>query len=186
MAKEELTLWLGNSNGSVGDDDAQRMTGWSPSTIRRVRGAIQFEGRRTALAVPLTTALPSPVKAALAKATNPDVFRGLTELADVAGLKASEVNGYVRQANEKALTDPEAALQIIAEAKADNGQRIEERRAGLRVTTPLNQQMSMHLGWVIKQGAPGLHDTNSYTGPKSKLLLEDSVEVLKDALARYN
>jgi len=185
MEKEELANWLATGNGSVGDDDALRITGWSPSTVRRVRGALQFEGRRTKLGVPLSTSLPDTVKAALNKITSPEVFADLTALADEAGLKPREISQVTGQVNETALTDVAAARSTVSELRAASGQRIEERRAGLRVTTPLHQQMSMHLGWAIKQGPSGLHDTNTHTGPRSKVLLEDALTVIREALARY-
>lgn len=185
MEKAELTSWLSSGNGTVTEDDALRITGWSGATIRRIRGALQFEARRTKLGVALKTSLPDDVRAVLNGVTNPEAFAMLTALADEAGLKAAEARHLVRQVNEAALTDPEAAKRIIQLATIDNGQRIEDRRAGLRVTTPLYQQMAMHLGWVLGKGAPGLHDASPYTGTRSKALLEDALAVIKEALERY-
>jgi ParB-like chromosome segregation protein Spo0J len=185
MEREELTAWLAAGNGSVSEDDARRLTGWSAEVVRRVRAAVQFDSRRAALGISLTSVLPDTIKAVLNRVTNPDVFADLTRLADEAGLNASEVRALVSQANTTALTDVAAARNLISESRADNRPRIEERRAGLRVSTPLYHQLSMHLGWIIKQGSPGLFDANVHTGAKSQELIREALDVLKDALRRY-
>lgn len=185
MEKEELTNWLASGNGSVSEEDALRITGWSGTTIRRIRSALQFEARRTKLGIVLESALTDDVKAALNGVTNPEAFSLLTALADAAGLRAQEVRQISREVNEAALTDLEAARRIIEAQRLDNGQRIEERRAGLRVSTPLYQQLSMHLGWVIGKGASGLYDPSPHTSPRSQALLENAATVIKEALSRY-
>lgn len=185
MEKAELASWLSSGNGSVGEEDALRITGWSATTVKRVRDAQLFEARRTKLGVSLTSSLPDTVKQALNKVTDPEAFRQLTLLADEAGLKKSEINQVSKQVNEAALTDAAAARRLIDDLRAGSGQRIEERRAGLRVTTPLYRQLAMHLGWVTGKGPSGLYDANPYTGPKSRALLEEAQNVIREAVERY-
>jgi hypothetical protein len=185
MDKEELAHWLAEGNGSVSEEDALRITGWNGRTIRRVRNSLQFEARRTKLSVTLTTSLPEGVRAALNRVTNPELFRALTTLADDAGLTEGEVNKVAKNINEVALTDVAAAHQIINDLRDDCRQRIEERAAGLRLTTPMFQQLSMHAGWLIKQGASRLHDINPHTASRSKALLESTLDVVRDSLERY-
>jgi ParB-like chromosome segregation protein Spo0J len=185
MEKEELARWLADGNGSIPEADAQRITGWKPDAIREARNALQFEKRRTQLGVALDVALPQAVRAKLNGVDNPDVFREMTVLAADAGFSASEANQLVKKVNETAKTDIPAALLAVSEARADNAQRIEERAAGLRVTTPLFTQLALHAGWMTKQGATGLHDTNKYTAEKSQALLEQVRAVIDEALGKY-
>ena len=185
MEKAELANWLASQNGSVSEEDALRITGWSRRTVSRTRDALHFEARRAKLGITLTTALSDSVKQALNKAINPDVLRDLTTLADEAGLSIPEINQVVKQANATALTDVNAARQLISDLRADSTQRIEERRAGLRVSTPLYRQIAMHLGWVNGRGASGLHDINPFTAPKSRAVLEEAQNVIREAIERY-
>jgi hypothetical protein len=186
MEKQELINWLGDGNGSVSEEDALRITGWSKSTISRVRGALHFEARRSTLVIPLNTALPDAVKAALVKVTDPDCFRELTVLADAAGLKPQEVNQVAKEVNLASLVDVGTALRVISDLRAASAQRIEEHRAGLRVRTPLNNLLNMHLGWIVKQEPSALHDRNQHTGPRSQILIEQAIRVLREALERYD
>lgn len=185
MEKGELADWLARGNGQVTHEDAQRLTGWSPRTVLRVREALKFDSRRAQLNVPLVSVLPEAVRAALVKVTDPQCFRALTILADDAGLTAAEINRMVREINDLALIDPARAAAKIDEVRADSKPQIDERRAGLRASTPMFRQLAMHVGWVIKQEASGLHDTNPHTSAKSQRLLEDGLATIKEALTRY-
>lgn len=185
MEKTELIDWLGKGNGSVSEEAALRITGWSSRTVQRVREALKFDARRASLGIELVTVLPETVRGALWKVTDPQCFRALATLADDAGLTAPDVNGIVKQLNELSLTDPAAALDKIEELRKDRSTEIEERRAGLRASTPISRQIALHLGWVIKQQASGLHDTNPHTSAKTQRYLEEAAEVIKEGLARY-
>lgn len=185
MERAELSNWLATGNGSVSEEDARRITGWSKTTISRVRGALQFDARRAKLNVSLQASLPDEVKAYLNNVADPDVFRDLTILADEAGLKRSEVSALVSQVNDVAKTDVQAAREVVSGQRREAALRIQERAAGLRVTTPLYQQMAMHVGWIVKQGPSGLHDSNAYTAPRARALLESAVEVLREAIELY-
>ena len=111
----------------------------------------------------------------------------MTRLRDDAGggLPEKEVSAAVREVNSLAHTDPDAAFRVIEEMRANLGTQIEEHRAGLRVSTPKSKQIAMHLGWVIKQPPADLRDTNPYTTDRTRRYLEEAVEVLREALARY-
>lgn len=183
MEKTELVNWIA-ANG-IDPDDITRITGWSRSTVSRTRDALKFDERRRALGVTVNSALPENVRAALVKVTDPECFSDMTRLADDAGLKPAEIRTLTAKVNEAALTDPAEARRIISDFRAESGPRIEEHHAGLRVTTPLYQQLAMHTGWLIKQGATGLHDTNEWTGPKSQALLEELGDVVAAALQQY-
>jgi hypothetical protein len=185
MEKAELAEWLASGNGSVSADDAERLTGWSARTVQRVREALKFNVRKDKLGIHLVTVLPEAVREALMKITNPECFRALSLLADEAGLTATEINSIVKEINELSLIDPDTALAKIHELRHDRQQQIDERRAGLRVSTPMYRQIALHLGWVIKQGPSGLHDANPHTSAKSQRYLEEAQTVIKEALARY-
>jgi hypothetical protein len=185
MEKGELATWLAAGNGSVSEEEARRITGWSRASINRARSALQFEARRTKLGVPLATSLPETVRASLNSVANPETFRELTLLADDAGLKPGEVTALAKQANETAKTDVGAALAAISDARDTLAQAIQERAAGLKASTPLFMQLSLHGGWIIRQGASGLHDTNSFTAPKSLAVLEEVARIVHEAIQRY-
>lgn len=185
MEKAELIDWLAKGNGSVTADDAQRLTGWSPRTVTRVREALRFDARRAKLDVPLIAVLPEAVREALVKITDPQCFRALTILADEAGLTAVEINEIGGEVNDLSLTDPEIALSKIRELRNDRQQQIEERAAGLRASTPVYRQLALHLGWVIKQGPTGLRDSNPHTAGKSQRYLEEARIMITEALEGY-
>jgi hypothetical protein len=185
MAREELSVWIAEGNGSVSVEDARRLTGWSAAVIRRIQGAQHFNKRCKDLDFTVDVALPETIRAALNQVNDPRAFRELTRLAVAAGLKEREVRIIVVRANDAAKTNPEAALTLIRDQEKANVERIADRRAGLTGTTPLFNQLSMHLGWIIKQGPSGLYDANIHTGSRSQALIENSVDVLRDALERY-
>jgi hypothetical protein len=185
MEREELIRWLSGGNGQVSEEDARRITGWSPDTIRRIRGGLDFDIRRSKLRIKLATALSDSVKSALVKAQNVDVFTDLTKLADDAGLKVGEIHSLVKQANETSLTDAAAARRVISDYRDNCGPRIEERQAGLRNVTPFFLQLSQHAGWFFKRGPSGLHDVDKHTGPKSQHIIEELRDILHEAARRY-
>lgn len=185
MEKAELTDWLAKGNGSVSQEDAQRLTGWSPRTVTRVREALKFDSRRAALNVATDAVLPEAVREALVKITDPKCFRAMTLLADEAGLASTVINGVAREINEMSLVDPTTALAKIDDLRGEYSEQIEEHRAGMRVSTPFSKQLALHVGWLIKQGADGLHDTNPYTTGRSERYLQQAAEVVTQALARY-
>ncbi len=186
MEKAELVHWLASGNGAISTDDAQRLTGWSAKTIQRVRDAQAFEARKDKLGINIVTVLPEQVRAALSKIHDAECFRAAVILADEAGLTAKDVNRIRERVNELALTDREAALDVINTLRGERTQQIEERRAGLRVSTPLFRQVGLHLGWVIKQGPAGLHDTNPYTAEKTQRYLQEANATIVSALERYS
>jgi hypothetical protein len=95
------------------------------------------------------------------------------------------VREIITKVNDLSALDPAAALARIEDVRAARAQQIEERRAGLRVSTPTNRLITLHLGWVIKQEPSGLIDANPHTAPRSQRYLEDAALVIKEALTRY-
>lgn len=185
MEKAELIDWMANGNGSVPMEVAQRLTGWSPKTVRRVKEALKFNERAKKLNVKPVTVLPEAAREALMKVTDAEAFRAMTSLVDDAGLTSGEINEMAKEVNDLSSVNTADALARIEAARQDRSQQIEERRAGLRASTPMYRQIALHLGWAIKQSPTGLHDTNPYTAAKSQRYLEDALVVIKEALTRY-
>lgn len=113
---------------------------------------------------------------------NDEPYKELADLAMTAGLNASEINGIAKQA--KATGSDQAALESLAQVRAEMGNRIRDHALTGVSKPPMSRQLRQHLGFVNRFAGEevALIETNRDVIPQHIDAIRVALDVLQKVL----